>query len=58
VVKTPTCLTPAASYAEAEEAYTRAFASPPPARLAPIVVALPVQEALIAIEAIAVKPGA
>jgi 2-iminobutanoate/2-iminopropanoate deaminase len=57
VVKTTTFLTPAASYAEAEEAYTRAFTSPLPARSAPVV-SLPVPEALISIEAIAVKPGA
>lgn len=55
VVKTTTFLTPAASYAGVEEAYARDFQPPRPARSAPVV-ALPVPEALISIEAVALKP--
>ena len=60
VVKTTTFITPEADAADAEawaaeDAYARAFAhEPKPARSSPIV-ALPIPEALVSIEAIAVR---
>ena len=63
VVKITTFITPGyigadgAERHKADELFDQAFAEPRPAQSAPIV-ALPVPEALISIEAIAVKPNA
>lgn len=38
------------------EVYSRAFPDPPPARSAPVVSGFPIPDALISIEAIAVRP--
>ena len=57
VVKTTTFITPEAVGGGGEEVYVRAFSDPKPARSCPVV-ALPVRQALVSIEAIAVKPDA
>lgn len=55
VVKTTVWLTDPSHGARIAQAYGRAFPSPPPARSAPVVQGFPIPEALISIEAIAVK---
>jgi 2-iminobutanoate/2-iminopropanoate deaminase len=57
VVKTTVFLTDPSHGAKIAEAYSRAFPTPPPARSAPVVSGFPIPEALISIEAIAVRPG-
>lgn len=57
VVKTTVFLTDAADGARIAEVYARAFPSPPPARSAPVVSGFPIPEALLSIEAIAVRPA-
>jgi 2-iminobutanoate/2-iminopropanoate deaminase len=57
VVKTTTFITPEALGGGGEEVSVRAFSDPKPARSCPVV-ALPVRQALVSIEAIAVKPQA
>ncbi len=56
VVKTTVFLTDPSHGAKVAEAYGRAFPAPPPARSAPVVSGFPIPEALISIEAIAVRP--
>jgi 2-iminobutanoate/2-iminopropanoate deaminase len=56
-VKTTTFITPEALGGGGEEVSMRAFSDPKPARSCPVV-ALPVRQALVSIEAIAVKPQA
>ena len=55
VVKVTAWLTDPAHGAAIAEVYSRAFPSPMPARSAPVVTGFPVPEALISIEAIAVR---
>ncbi len=55
VVKTTVFLTDASHGSRIAEAYLRAFPAPPPARSAPVVSGFPIPEALISIEAIAVR---
>ena len=57
VVKTTVWLTEPAHGAAIAAAYMRAFPTPPPARSAPVVAGFPIPEALISIEAIAVRPS-
>ena len=57
VVKTTVFLTDPSHGARIAVAYDRAFPGPPPARSAPVVSGFPIPEALISIEAIAVRPG-
>jgi 2-iminobutanoate/2-iminopropanoate deaminase len=57
VVKTTVFLTDPSHGAKIADAYGRAFPNPPPARSAPVVTGFPIPEALISIEAIAVRPG-
>jgi 2-iminobutanoate/2-iminopropanoate deaminase len=56
VVKTTVFLTDPSHGARIAEAYGRAFPAPSPARSAPVVSGFPIAEALISIEAIAVRP--
>lgn len=56
VVKTTVWLTDPSHGAAIAEVYAEAFPSPPPARSAPIVSGFPIAEALISIEAIALRP--
>ena len=60
VVKTTVFLTDTMDGARIAEIYARAFPAPPPARSAPVVSGFPIEEALISIDAIAVRsePGA
>ena len=55
VVKTTVWLTDPSHGARIADAYARAFPAPPPARSAPVVSGFPIPEALISIEAIAVR---
>lgn len=55
VVKTTVFLTEPEHGARIAEAYRRAFPDPPPARSAPVVSGFPIPEALISIEAVAVR---
>jgi 2-iminobutanoate/2-iminopropanoate deaminase len=55
VVKTTVFLTDHSHGARIAEAYGQAFPAPPPARSAPVVSGFPIPEALISIEAIAVR---
>jgi 2-iminobutanoate/2-iminopropanoate deaminase len=55
VVKTTVFLTDPSHGVRIAEAYGRAFPAPPPARSAPVVSGFPIPEALISIEAIAVR---
>ena len=55
VVKTTIWLTDPSHGAKIAEVYGRAFVPPPPARSAPVVRGFPIPEALISIEAIAVR---
>jgi 2-iminobutanoate/2-iminopropanoate deaminase len=60
VVKTTSFVTPGhpvEEYRGVVQAFQRAFSDPPPARSAPRVVGFGPKEALISIEAIAVKPS-
>jgi 2-iminobutanoate/2-iminopropanoate deaminase len=57
VVKTTVFLIDPSHGARIADAYGRAFPGPPPARSAPVVSGFPIPEALISIEAIAVRPG-
>ena len=57
VVKTTVFLTDPSHGARIADAYTRAFTGPLPARSAPVVSGFPIPEALISIEAIAVRRG-
>jgi 2-iminobutanoate/2-iminopropanoate deaminase len=57
VVKTTIWLTDPSHGARIAEAYGRAFPAPLPARSAPVVSGFPIPEALISIEAIAVRGG-
>lgn len=56
VVKTTVWLTEPAHGAAIAAVYSRAFPMPPPARSAPVVAGFPIPDALISIEAIAVRP--
>ena len=55
VVKTTVFLTDPGHGSRIAAAYARAFPAPPPARSAPVVSGFPIPEALISIEAIAVR---
>jgi 2-iminobutanoate/2-iminopropanoate deaminase len=55
VVKTTVFLTDPSDGARIAEAYGRAFSAPPPARSAPVVSGFPIPEALLSIDAIAVR---
>jgi 2-iminobutanoate/2-iminopropanoate deaminase len=57
VVKTTVWLTDASHGARIAEAYGRAFRAPLPARSAPVVSGFPIPEALISIEAVALRRG-
>jgi 2-iminobutanoate/2-iminopropanoate deaminase len=57
VVKTTVWLTDASHGARIAEIYARAFSAPLPSRSAPVVHGFPIPEALISIEAIAIRPG-
>lgn len=56
VVKITLWLTAPSQGAAIAEVYAQAFPTPPPARSAPVVSGFPIPEALISIEAIAVRP--
>lgn len=56
VVKVTAWLTDPAHGAAIAGVYSRAFRDPPPARSAPVVSGFPIPDALISIEAIAVRP--
>jgi 2-iminobutanoate/2-iminopropanoate deaminase len=56
VVKTTVFITDPSHGTRIAEAYGRAFPAPPPARSAPVVSGFPIPEALLSIEAIAVRP--
>ena len=55
VVKTTVWLTDPSHGAAIAEVYSQAFPTPPPARSAPIVSGFPIPEALISIEAVALR---
>lgn len=57
VVKLTVFLTDPSHGSEVSEALSKVFASPPPARAMPVVRGFPIPEALISIEAIALRPG-
>jgi len=57
VVKTTMFITDPEHATRIADIYARAFPAPPPARSAPVVSGFPVPEALISIEAIAVRPA-
>lgn len=57
VVKTTVFLTDPSHGAKIADAYARAFPAPPPARSAPVVRGFPIAEALLSIEAVAVRHG-
>ena len=57
VVKTTVWLTDPAHGTAIAEAYSQAFPTPPPARSAPVVSGFPIAEALVSIEAIALRPA-
>lgn len=57
VVKTTVWLTDAAQGAAIANVYSQAFPTPPPARSAPVVSGFPIPEALVSIEAIALRPS-
>lgn len=56
VVKVTVFLTDPAHSASTADIFLRAFASPPPARTTPVVSGFPIPQALISIEAIALRP--
>lgn len=57
VVKVTAWLTDPSHGAAIAAAYAQAFPAPPPARSAPVVSGFPIPDALISIEAIAVRPS-